>query len=367
MAYCTEDEVYEASGLTKAIVKSLSGKDDAEVTTLINKYIAKADTKVKRRLKVPITIRKELHLFDYNNTVELGCHEDEFEVFSIVTANCVESIYALYRVNKADDIDYRVKLPYPKDCDKLTEDIIDMSGTNVTLSKESTTVKCGTYSIKAVFSVSGSFYFPTNGNLEKNIEPWDFIGFWFRTNDKTVTFTIKLYDKDGNTVSEPFTLDFADTWTIVSFNVDEVLGAIDWGTVKLQKIEILADKACTCYFDNFNFNDGYFWTYPEGLICWSDPNSTPWNYVRVTYSYDPYKVSTPSDLSEASSKLAGVLLLDYCIGLRVSKIGFKHMAIDLEEVPEKITMEVMRNRLKREAADALAGIGYGTHEGLGTA
>lgn len=367
MVYCAEDDVYEASGITKAVVKSLSGKDDSEVTTLIEKYINRADKTVQRKLGIPITIRKEDHEFEKNDTVELGPYEDQYEFYgSFDPNNCIEKVFALFLVDTNDN-ETRVKLPYPKDCDELSEDITDMTGTNVTLTKDETTVKCGDASIKAVFSAAGSFYFPSAGNLQKNINPWTYISFWFRTSDKTATFTLTLEDKDGNTESATFTLDFNDTWEIINLDIDENFGDISWSTIKLQKITISSDKACTIYFDNFNFNDGYFWTAPEGLLCWADPDSDPWAKVRVTYSYDPYKVTVPQNILDASAKLAGVKLLDYCIGLRIAKVGFKQLAENLEEIPDKLTLEVMRNRLKREAADALRDIGYYTYEGIGVA
>jgi len=368
MGYCTEEDVYEATGFTESVVRSLSSKQKAGLTQMITRFIDKGDRKIKRCLGIPITIRKEDHAFEKSETLELGPYEDEFEFFGTWDPeDCVEKIYALYLAG--GDRDIRVKLPYPRDCDVLTEDIDDMAGTNVTLTKETVIVKCGDASIKAEFSDAGNFYFPTAGNLQKNIDPWTYVSFWFRTSDNTVIFTLTLEDKDSNITSETFTLEFDDTWELVTINIKSVLADIGWSIVKLQKITISASKLCTIYFDNFNFNDGYFWTCPEGLICWADPNSDPWGKIRVTYSYDPYKVEVPEDIREASAKLAGVQLLDYCIGLRVMTTGFKLMSEDLEAIPEKIALEVARNRLKREAAEILAGIGYGSpaHEGIGTA
>jgi len=371
MAYCVEDDVYESSGITKSVVKSLSGKSDEEITTLITKYISRADKKVRRKLGVPITIRKEDHEFEKNETVELGQYEDAFEFFgSDSPKDCVDAIYALYLVFSGaggEENETRVKLPYPKNCDDLSEDVTDMTGTNVTLTKETTTIKCGDASIKAEFSSAGNFYFPNAGNLNKNINPWAYISFWFRTDDKNAIFTLTLEDKDGNTASTTFTLNFDDTWEIVTLDRAEKFGDIDWSITKLQKITLSADRACTIYFDNFNFNDGYFWTYPEGIICWADPDADPWGRIRVTYAYDPYITTVPQDVLEASSKLAGVMLLDYCIGLRIAKIGFKQLAENLDEIPDKLTLEIIRNRLKREAAEALREIGYHTFEGIGLA
>lgn len=372
--YCSEEDVYESSGITEDVVRSLSDKEKAELTQLMTKFIERADKKVRRKLGVPITIRKEDHEFDgNNNTLELGTYEDDFEFFGTIEdpKDCVEEVYAVYQVYNKDtesESEDRIKLPYPKDCDELTEDITDMTGSNVTLSKETDLdiVKCGSACIKAIFSAAGNFYFPAAGNLQKNINPWTYISFWFRASDKSATFTLTLEDKDGNTASETFTVTFNNTWEIISFELSD-FDEIDWESVKLQKIKISSDKACTIYFDNFNFNEGYFWTVPKGLICWADSDTDPYGVIRVTYAFDPYKESVPEDIREASAKLAGVMLLDYCIGLRIAKVGFKQLAESLEEIPDRLTLEVMRNRLKKEAADALNDIGYHTHEGIGVA
>lgn len=354
--YCSEDDVYEATGLNTTVVQKLSDKNAEQVTTLINKYIDRADQRIKRLLQVPIKVKYEIHRFQKNETVELGSYEDEFGFFEVdKPSGCVENIYAVYQYGR------RIKLPYPSDCDEKTEDITDMVASGCTLSKEVTDVKCGTASIKIIFQAGGSFFFPANANLDKNIDPWGYNGFWWKTSDKTATFTIRLYDKDGNYNYHTFTCKFSNSWEIIPLRLDSFTGDIGWDyTTKLQKVEIVSDKVCTCYFDNFNFNDGIFWTYPEGLLCWSDPNSEPYLDIEVTYDYDPYSSSVPQDLLEASALLAGVKLLDYCIGCRQRITGFKMQATDLDTMPDRETLEVTRVRIKREAMQALAGIGFGT-------
>jgi len=358
MVYSTEENVYEATGMNTTIVQSLSSKNEAQVTTLIESYISEADLKIKRLLKIPITIRKENHSFDGSKTLELGPYEDEEEFFSSYDpADCVEDVYALY-LNGG-----RIKLPYPKNCDDLTEDVTDMTGTNVTLTKKTDIKKCGTASVMAKNTAAGSFsfYFPKNANLEKNIYPWDYVGFWFRTSDKTATFTIKFYDIDGNVEYQTFILTQSDTWQIVALQMSDNTGSIDWSDVLCQKIEILSDKACTIYFDNFCFNDGLFWTYPEGLICWCEPDTDSYAEIEVTYAYDPFKAEVPVDIKLASSKLAGALLIDYLIGHRQQITGFEQMQEDMDTRPDRETLEVVRTRLRREAYDALAGFGFGTY------
>ena len=356
MVYSSEDNVYESTGMNTTIVQSLSSKTEAQVTTLIESYISEADLKIKRLLKIPITIRKEYHEFNKNKTVELGPYEDVEEFFSAYDPeDCVEEVFALY------DGSGRVKLPYPKNCDSLTEDVTDMTGTAVTLSKETAIKKCGTASVKAIFSAAGSFYFPMNANLERSIYPWDYVGFWFRTSDKTAMFTIKFYDINENVEYQTFTLTQNDTWQIVALQMSDNTGSIDWSDALCQKIEILSDKACTVYFDNFCFNDGYFWTHPEGLICWCNPASDPYGEIEITFSYDPFKADVPVDIKLASSKLAGALLVDYLIGHRQQITGFEQMAETMDTRPDRETLEVVRTRLRREAYDILAGFGFGAY------
>jgi|SRR3989304_4100039 len=362
MTYSTEDEVYEECGMDNATIASLTKKNTGQVSTLVLRYIQSGDMKIKRLLKVPISIRKEEHIFQENKTVELGPYEDSLEFFGTWNPiDCVEEVYAIYLNGR------RCKLPYPKDCDsEFTENITNMTiGSNCILTKEGSTIKCGIASIKAVFSGAGSFHFPKLMNLSKRIYPWRFIGFWGRVSDPTTTFTITLEDKDGNVETGTFTFDFANTWQIISLDMDAFIGSINWQDVDLQKITISVDKACTFYLDNFNFNDGIFWTTPEGLICWSDPNTDPLAKFEVTYSYDPYANDVPEDLAEASAKMAAIKILDYCLGARQRYIAFKQAAEDMDKTPDKESMEVVRGRLKREVMEILGGIGFGTNESIG--
>lgn len=359
MAYSTEENVYEATGMTTAMIQSLSEKSAEQVTALINDYIAKADDKIRRLLKIPISIRKERHEFDgRNKTVELGPHEDEFEIFDYDPENCVEGVYALFNANKR-----RIKLPYPKDCDEKTEAHTDYSSSNCVLSTEAIIKKCGDASIKAIFSDAGYFGFPADADWQKSIYPWDYVGFWFRTSDPTQTYKLRLYS--GASYNEwSFTVDKADVWYIISINLSEFdTESIDWSTqgVLLDEARIYAEDICTIYFDNFNFNDGFFWTYPEGLICWSKNAATnyPNEIVFVTYYYDPYKNTVPPAIEEASAKLAGVHLLNYLVGIRIRTVSFEQMSESLEFDADREVLVAHRNKLQKEAQEALASIGYG--------
>lgn len=359
--YCDEDDVYDATGFNSDVIQKASDLSPDDVTDLIERFIARADQKIKRALGIPITIRKEYHEFDYSSTIELGPSEDEFEFFGkYEPEDCVEDVYAIYSSG-------RLKLPYPKDCDELTEAVTDMTGTNITLSAEVTDVKCGTKSIKMVVTVAGGYFvFPSGLNLNKNIYPWDHVGFWFKSSDKTATFTIYLYDKDGNYNYHTFNSTINNTWEIIALEYGNFTGTIDWSSAELQYIKIVSDKTGTAYFDNFNFNTGLFWTTPEGLICWCDADTNPCGEIQVTYSYDPFKNTIPDDLAEASAKFAGALLMDYLIGYRLRETGFVQLQDTLDTRPDRESMEIKRGQLQREAQACLAGIGYKTYSGIGT-
>jgi len=363
MAYCTEQDVYNATGMKSDTVVKLGGKTEEQVSELISGFITKADRIIKNELGVPITIRKELHTFEEDAFVELGPYEDRFGFFGTYEpANCVEKVFAIYTRSG------RIKLPYPKDCDSLTESSANFAvGSNCTLTTESTTVKCGEASVKALFSDAGSFYFPTTQNMNKNIEAWSYIGFWLQTSDKTATFTIKIFDISGNYISHTFSLSHNNTWEVVKL---KLIDFTNWDTYEfnedrlMQYIQIESDKACTIYFDNFNFNDGVFWTYPEGLIVYSIPSELPTVSIEVTYNFDPYKNSTPQEITLASAKTAGIMLLEFLIGCRQRITAFVQSSDALENYPDRETLEFRRAELQRQVQGILAGIGFKTYSGM---
>lgn len=365
MAYSTESDVYEATGQNTTIVQKLSGgKTAEEISAMIGRFIERADRTIKNDLRIPTPVRKEYHCFHDNDTVQLGPEEDTFGFYAAYDPkDCVEAVYAIY--NNVG----RVKLPYPKNCDDFTESHTGMTaGANCTLSTEATIVKCGVGSIKAVFSDAGSFSFPSGQNLMKNIEPWDYIGFWAYTLDKTATFTIKIFDADGNFISKTFTLSHNNTWELIQL---ELVDFTNYSLYEfdndrhMQYIQIESDADTTLYFDNFNFNDGFFWTYPEGLICWSMPDTDVGDLeIYVTYAFDPYKVDTPEEITLASAKKAGILLLEYLIGCRQRITAFTQTSDALENLPDRETLEFRRAELQRQVEGILAGIGFKTYEGF---
>jgi hypothetical protein len=96
--YSVEADVFEATGLTSQFLQTLGGLSSAQVTLLLNGYIAKADERIRRWLGIPITVRKEGHEFFNNPIVELGPdREDPFEMFgSYDPLDKTEEIFAIY-------------------------------------------------------------------------------------------------------------------------------------------------------------------------------------------------------------------------------------------------------------------------------
>jgi hypothetical protein len=364
MVYSTEAQVYKATGMSTTIVQSLSGTDASAVSTQILEYIAHADQRIKRLLGIPYTVRKEFHTFHEQHTCQLSPEEDNFEFFGDYDPeNLVEKIFAVY-INGG-----RMKLPYPKNCDDLSEGTTGWANVaNTTLSVETTIVKCGTKSIKAIFSAAGNFKYTSH--LEKNIEAWDYIGFWIYVTDSTATFTITLEGDDGYSTSTTFNATANNSWQIVRLHIEDFTkgtGFEKWDyDNKLQHITIASDKATTLYFDNFCFNDGLFWTVPSGLICWSDPDTDPSDMgLMVTYSYDPFKLAVPVDIALASAKIAGILLLEYLIGCRQRITAFTQGSDALDNYPDRETLEFTKARLEREIIEILSGIGFKTYSGIG--
>lgn len=377
--YSSESDVYEATGLTSTFLQSLGSLSSAQVTSLVNNYIARADERIRRLLGVPITVRKEGHEFFNNPVVQLGPdREDPLEMFgSFDPTSKVVDVYAIYYN------EYRTKLPYPKNWDQFTEDITGWGTDNVaTFAKDSTNYKCGTASLKAIISnaTGGDIYYPSTKNLNRRIYPWFYAGFYFMTDTPTANFEFRMYRDTGSYYYGTFTVSsvagsLANTWVPVQlsirrFQFNNVGGEgaqpdFNWILTYTQYIMIVADRPCTIWVDNFNFNDGFFATYPEGTISWCMPEWYPTGRISATYAYDPFLNAIPKSLQEASSKLAGVLLLDWAIGKRQMAIAFDQNSDTLAENPDKETLENTRRRLENEAYAALETMGYKTYEGIG--
>jgi hypothetical protein len=363
MTYTNEAGVYEATGMNTTIVQNLGKKSESEVTTMIGNYIAEAQKMIQRKLGVPIKIRKEEHLGDgRTNNIELGPWEDSIGMNDYDPSDVVQNVYAIF-VNGR-----RRRLPYPKDCDELTEgNSSSYTGSNATLSDETTIIKCGSYSVKCIFSAAGYMSLVLSG--ERNIHPWDYIGFWFYSTSTSVTFTLRLYDRDGNYNYKTFTCPVANRFCFIRLNIDEFTGSIDWSDTDLYSFAIYADGACTTYLDNFNFNDGWWWTYPEGLINYGEiSGGQGWvpegSFIEVTYDYDPYLSDVPEDVERACKCFAGAKLLTFLIGCRLRDTGFEVSAEDMDIKTDKATLESDRARLIAEGNQIMVDIGMRTYTGF---
>jgi hypothetical protein len=265
---------------------------------------------------------------------------------------------------------------------KASLSILPTIDTTTTLAADTVNFKCGIGSLHAtVIDINGgSIIFPKNKNFNRRIYPWFYCGFYFMTDTPSANFQFRMVRNTGsyyygNFVASSVGSSLAYTWvpimlSIRRFQFANVYGEgaqpdFNWILTPTQYIEITADRPCQFWIDNFSFNDGFFATYPEGTISWCMPEWYPSGRISVTYSFDPYLVSVPPALLEASSKLAGVLLIDWAIGKRQMAIAFEELSDTLAESPDKVTLENTRRRLETEAYSALETLGYKSYEGIG--
>lgn len=364
MSYATESDVYDNSGLTTTIVQLVTGKSEADVTTLINGFLTKATGDVKEDLGINLTIHRELHLGDgESNIFSLG-PEDERQYFDYDVEDNLDRIRRVWFGYE------KKKLPYPKDCD-LTETIAALCGnSNCTITDETTTFKAGVNSTKLVFSSSGYMEYPSAQDLNLLIDQFPYVSFWLRTDDASITFTLRLYDKDGNNNEYAFTLDKANVWYDVHLKIDDFDTAnIDWETVRLYYFRLYASAACTAYLDNFNFNDGWMFTAPEGLFIVSvdgdnsgDEAPTDGEPFFLSYTYDPFKSSTPSYIEEATALKAGIKLIDHLRGKRYAdtflKLRIEPNIMNIEGTGTPYSLMAVRTKLEERYKECLNKYGF---------
>jgi len=371
MPYSTESLVYYYSGLSDDLVQSVTGSDP---TTMIENFIAKADQRIKKWIRIPILLHRELHLGDgENRSFKLGSEDSDMELYDYDPEGGVEKIHAVY-MGRA-----RLKLPYPKDCDVQCENnSSDYGSSNCTITDVANTVaekNVGDYHIQGVFSAAGYMQYPSAQNLKKSIDHYDYVSFILETDDATVTFTLRLYDKDGNYNSYEFTLPSADIRTLVSIAIDNMTGSVDWDDVNLYYWELRADGACTVKLDGFNFNEGFAWGYPYGELYHTETETISTRdgddgvlgsgyKIYTTYEYDPFKQSTPANIESASARLAGAFLWDYLAGYVIADSKLRVSGETLEPLPPRDVMMVMKKRLIDEARQDVAEYGFGRVGGV---
>ena len=515
--WSTEAQVYQVTGMSSTIVQKMWGgsqgaKSAADVTTLINSYITMCDQRIRHLMGLPYTIRKEYHVFHFNEQFrEMGPFEDEYEFFDYYDpTDRVEKVFAIYSNKK------RLKYPFPKNCDDITEDTVVISsesgingmewdtddlprqilltfettnynafvpadvgaivyastsnpaitnatpqyqlaqifldpiGTLISYDNSAKTCIVGTYTIvnsqqvltrNATFnfpaatninisteswtpnqfnvlslitsrvaspaittlirqdtsdfmagtaslecqvtnSTGGVIIFPMTRNLMKMQYPWDYVAFWMKTNNPAASFTFRMYDASGRNVWQQFycgnsnfnmTLQInpalPDTWQIVALKfmlMNGYAGGVNWVFVPVQYFTIEVDRPCVFHIDNYNWNDGIFFTAPKGYLCWSRSEiAAIADELEVTYSFDPFKQEVPSDISIGSAKMAGILLLEFLIGIRQRSTAFTQSSDALQTGPDKETLEFTKARLEREVEGFIAGIGFKGYSGLG--
>ena len=370
MVYCTESQVFDICGLSSSKLQSVLGLSEAEVSTLVESHIAWAERHVKDLVRLPIVVRRELHLGDGEKySFDLGPEDEDYSI-DYDPVDDVTSVFAVYLDSK------RVKLPFPKDdCDLGCEnESSDWDGNNCTISDEETIVASGEYAIKGVFSSAGYMRYPSTTDLNKNIDIYKWVAFRFRTDDATKTFTVKLYDRSGNANTYDFTVHKADVWYVIMIQLDDFTGDVDWNEENLYYLDIYSNGACTVYICNLNFNDDFMWTIPQGDIVYmtkiiptysAKGGHLPDNYIfKVTYAFDPFNTTVPANIAEACACFAGARTFDTLMGRRVQSTGFVLQAPDGSVTMDKFTMSVVRKRLIERGNELVGLYGFGFDGGI---
>lgn len=338
MAYTTETKVYDRVGLSSSAIQSLSGKNSSEVTTLVDTKITDARDQIREDIGYPVRIVRELHYGDGDkNVFDLGPEDDPYaEEGDYDPQNGLVEIYNAWFGR------YKRRKPWPEDCDSFSENDSDSwTSSNATISDEGTIVIAGDYSIKAIVSAaSGYAQYPDNDDtqyLDKKIDSFSDIFFWFRTSNASVTFTISLFDKDGNSDTQTFTVRQNNIGQYVWLDIDSFSGSIDWNNTRFQYLRISASASCTFYVDNLCFADGWSFTAPTGYFHVSvadnvSSESGPGEGFPffLSYSYDPFLGTVPNKIAEATEWWTGVLLIDYMRGIRYEDTSFEVFGDTLE-------------------------------------
>jgi len=369
--YATEEDVYMETGITKEAIIRVTGMNDNEVTTLINSFLKAAESKIKDVLDIPHLVPRELHLADGENwEFDLG-PEDEEVFFDEDVQDCVEIAMACFFGR------YRKRKPYPKDCDEQTDDKTYFGGATVT--NDAGKAQAGAYAMKIDFTTGVNAFYPVTQDLNKPIDRFGFVSFRAETDTNDVTFELRLYDRNGNYDRAYFKLPKTGRSFIVNldmeYNFEHGVGTIDWNNVNLYYWEIReATGTATLYLDNFNFNDGWFFTSPSGklVIVQKVINSITYEFdytldcapacgtpFYVTYTYDPFKVTVPENIKSATAQFAGAKLIDHLLGVRETLTAFEFASDTLMQIPDKETLYARKGYLLARAKENLQDYGFG--------
>lgn len=359
--YATENDVYKASGFTKAALLRILDIESQEMTEQILNYIVEAEGKVKEAVSFPAIKAFEQHFATgEDDEFQLG-QEDETFYTGIDVEDCIESVkMCLFEGTKR-------KLPYPRDCDEPTEDYTLWDDTGYTPPTNEQTIKeAGDVSMKFNWSsVIGIARYPnvTDGYyIDKNIDIFDYMFMRLRSNTASVTVTIKLYDAAGNYNEATFLISKANHWYKAMLDLDQdFTSTVDWDDNPLYYFTVTVDKACILYVDNLNFNDEWCFTAPSGqlvIMRRSVDEPAPDGYeFTVTYTYDPFKVTVPELIKSATKKFAAAKLIEHLIGIREAYITYEAESLSL--IPEKDQLYATKGSLEAGAKQDLRDYGYG--------
>ena len=330
MVYTTESDVLNTIGFDSATIQAVSGKDASGVTALIAGYISDAEKEIRDYIGYPIKISKELHYGDGNkNIFDLGPEDDPYaEEGDYDPEDCLIEIYNVWFGNA------KMRKPYPEDCELGTEDVYDSWTGDTTITEDDTEQVHGDNCVKIVFASANQYaQYPDNSGtvyLDKIIDSWSDLFFYAKTTDASATFTVRLYDKDGNYAYETFTLRQNNVGEYIWLDLDTFHDLLDWDDTRVQYLRIYSDKACSLYVDNLCFADSWAFTAPVGYfhtsVAHNISSESPPSYgypFFITYGYDPFLSSIPRNIRRAADYLVGVYLIDF---LR----GIKYQETDLE-------------------------------------
>jgi len=360
--YCEEDDIYLATGMTKEVIERVTEKTDDQIKDMIEGFIIDAEDDIRDQLGLPHVCALEKHLgTGEDDEFQLGQEDSNFYI-NIDVEDCVELIRACFFLG------VKKKLPYPRNCDDLSEDYTewdDSAGykqpTNEALIKQA-----GKYSMEFDFTgatkkarypdVDSSIY------IDKNIDIYSYMCLRVRSSVANTTITIRLYNEAGSYNTATYLAVTANKWYLVMLDLDEDFNTtIDWDDSPLYYFEIEVDKACTLYADNINFNDDWCFTAPSGKLVimrksTDEPPADGYEFI-VTYTYDPFKVSVPQNIKEATALYAGAKLIDNLIGIRQSMMAFE--AESLTSIPDKESLYITRTTMLAKADKKLADYGFG--------
>lgn len=363
--YATEEDVLDESGFTKEMIERITEMDDTEVTNLINRFLLRAESKVKELLNIPHIVPKELHLGDgETDEFDLGPEDEEFFIGEDVE-DCVERVINCFfkRVRK--------QRPYPRVCDEYTDDKTkwDTNASYVQPTNENTIKKAGEYSMHFTFSSILKARYPdvsSDEYIDRSIDMYNFMFFRIRSDTNDVDLTVRLYPADATTWNEAtYTIAKKGKWYLVMLHLDDDFTSdVDWNDDNLYHFEIEVDKACEIYLDNLCFCDDWAFTAPSGKLVImrksTDECAYPYGYdFYVTYTYDPFKVEVPECIKSATAQLAAVKLVDHLIGIREGMTAFELEGETMIAIPDKETLYARKGSLLARARENLAAYGYG--------